>query len=231
MIMDITCISDLHGYQPELPGGDLLILAGDYTATNHLPEWSQFFQWLKQQNYNNKIIVAGNHDGYLSVGFPKNQSEADEVKEVQKFLQEIGESVKPDFEYLCDSGTEVNGLKIWGSPWTPWFSGVNPKCKYFMKSEGFLDKRFALIPNDIDILITHCPPYGILDKVEREFCASCGNIALLEALDRTEPRFHIFGHIHEHGSKQLKYKKTLCINCSYVDENYHPSNSYVRIEI
>lgn len=226
--MDITCISDLHGYYPALEGGDLLILAGDYTATGKLTQWAQFFRWLKDQPYEKKILIAGNHDNFMQTGFPKNQQEADDLKEVIDFLD-----TDVDFEYLCDSGTEYNGVKIWGSPWTPWFHGVNPKCKAFMKSESHLEKKFRMIPEDLEILITHGPMRHILDQNIDGY--TCGSSFLRQHIDRAKPKFHIFGHIHEQGNNQLMYKhqgsNTWCINCSYVNENYKPVNQPIRIEL
>lgn len=226
--MIIDCIADLHGFEPELPGGDLLILAGDYTATDKLTEWGKFFCWLEKQRYDQKIIIAGNHDNFFKTGFPKNQIEADELKEVVDFLD-----TGADFEYLCDYGMEYKGLKIWGTPWTPWFHGVNPKCKAFMDSEGYLEKKFRKIPQGLDILITHGPIHQILDQNIHGY--ACGSKALREAVEIKNPKMVIFGHIHEQGNNGIMYNhagmKTWCVNCSYVNEKYEPVNKYYRIEL
>lgn len=210
--MIIDCIADLHGFEPELPGGDLLIIAGDMTASDQIPQWVRQFRWFQAQPYKYKVIVAGNHDGFLEQGFP----EKDE-----------------DFIYLCDSGTEIEGIKIWGTPWTPWFPGVNPHCKAFMDSESYLDKRFELIPEGLDILISHGPAYKILDKNRKE--AYCGSSSLRCALARAKPKYHAFGHIHECGGQRFVYKNcetnTVCINCSYVDGDYEPLFNHQRIEL
>lgn len=230
--MIIDCISDLHGYKPSLPGGNLLILAGDYTASGTLNQWAAFFEWLKRQPYDKKILIAGNHDNLFESGFPKNQKEADSLKEVQSFLIEQNEIEIPDCEYLCDSVTEYKGIKIWGTPWTPWFHGVHPKCKYFMDTEKYLERKFTLIPEGIDILITHGPMRNVLDSNINQI--ACGSTSLREHIDRAKPNFHIFGHVHEQGGNQIMYKhlgpNTLCVNCSYVNENYRPVNSYIRLE-
>lgn len=225
MIIDI--ISDLHGFHPELPGGDLLILAGDYTARDSISEWCDFFAWLSKQNYQKKILIAGNHDGLFNCGFPKTQKEADQLKEVQEFLGE-----KPDFEYLCDSATAFCGLKIWGSPWTPTFCDW-----YFMKDRGDeIKEKWDLIPSDTDILITHGPPFGILDKVKysrksnKDSYAGCEELRL--AVERIQPRCHVFGHVHEgYGMVLLKCtpRDILCVNASIMDENYNPVNKPIRI--
>src|SRR5690606_22101282 len=71
-----------------------------------------------------------------------------------------------NIEYLCDSGTEFEGLKIWGSPWTKTFLNMNPHCKAFTcDTEEELAEKWDLIPANIDILITHSPPYSILDEI------------------------------------------------------------------
>lgn len=224
----IDCIADLHGFEPILPGGDLLILAGDYTAANKVIQWSKFFYWLDRQPYEKKILIAGNHDDLFEKSFPKNQKEAEDWEDIVDHLD-----VGINFEYLCDSGTEYNGLKIWGTPWTPWFHGVNPKCKAFMDSEGTIEKKFRKIPEGLDILITHGPMLHMLDQNING--NACGSRSLRDAIDRAKPKFHIFGHIHEQGNNQLMYKhtgpNTWCINCSYVDERYRPVNQSIRIVI
>lgn len=229
--MIIDCIADLHGFHPDLPEGDLLILAGDYTAAGTLTQWYDFFEWLKDQKYSSKILIAGNHDSFFESGFPKNQVEANDWKDVVDFLD-----IDIDFEYLCDSGTEVEGLKIWGTPWTPIFERVNPKCTSFMNTEQYLEERFNLIPDDLDILITHGPMRHMLDA--NRDGEACGSSALHDAIDRAKPRYHIFGHIHEQGSNEMAYrhkehkrKQTWCINCSYVNEYYKPIFTYQRIEL
>lgn len=216
--MKIDCISDLHGHFPELQGGDVLIVAGDLTATDSIHDHDLFFDWLSIQNYKYKIYAAGNHDNLISTGKCSTPKHFDST-------------------YLCDSGSAFEGLKMWGTPWTKTFPGMNPKCKAFTcDTEEQLAEKFALIPNDIDILISHGPPYGILDEVqdyESGKVINTGSMALRDALDRVKPEYLIFGHIHEHGGKSLVYKhqgpNTLCVNASYVNEKYKPVNMPVRI--
>lgn len=235
--MRIDFLSDLHGYLPETPGGDVLILCGDYTAADKLPQWATFFSWLKKQKYTKKILIAGNHDNYMMSGWPKNQKEAKELGEVQEWLEELDDEFeREDFEYLCDSGCEVvtngNRVKIWGTPWTKTFPGINPRCCAFtVGTEEELAVKFSLIPEDTDILVSHGPPYRVLDaNVEGH---PCGSVSLLEALDNVKPLYMVFGHIHEQGGKQILYKhigpNTWCLNVSHVDERYKPKNKVTRI--
>lgn len=244
--MKITCLSDLHGFLPETPGGDLLILAGDYTANDSFKQWSTFFSWLQKQDYRKKILIAGNHDNYLYHAFPKTQEEADLLKEVCE------DDVFPcDFEYLCNSGTEFTyeyddieleecglhptverTIKIWGTPHSLWFPQVNPKCKSFMGIDTDICVKYYQIPDDIDILISHSPFLHILDQnIDGH---SCGSYYLREAVDRVKPKYFICGHIHEQGGKQILYKhkgsNTFCINASYVNEKYKPTNEPYTFE-
>lgn len=127
--MIIDSIADLHGFKPELPHGDLLIIAGDLTARDTLDEYTLFMEWLEKQKYSRKILVAGNHDNQIENGidfdFPK-----------------LG------IEYLEDSGTECEGLKIWGTPHSLLFPGVNPRCTAFMGTEEELEEKYDLIPDE-----------------------------------------------------------------------------------
>src|ERR1700722_1998733 len=114
--MIIDCISDLHGHYPELEGGDLLIISGDFTAMDTEENWLSFENWICSQKYKEKIIIAGNHDNFLA--------SMDEHR-MWKYWDKVG------ITYLCDSGTEFKGLKIYGSPWTHRFPRINPKCCAF----------------------------------------------------------------------------------------------------
>ncbi len=206
MICD--CIADLHGYYPKLEGGDLLIVAGDLTARDLSNERHMFLQWFADQDYRKKIWIAGNHDNSL-VGM--------------KFTP-----TRPDAaEYLCDSGTEFEGLKIYGSPWTKTFEGMNPHCKAFTcDTEEELAEKWKLIPDDIDILVTHGPPYGILDITEN---GPCGSKELNYTIARTKCKIIIFGHIHEQGGQVMDLIHTKFINCSHVNEHYQPVNKPIRV--
>lgn len=206
----IDCIADLHGEYPQLNGGDLLIIAGDLTASDTLPAWKDFFDWLEAQNYKHKIYIAGNHDN---------------------LLMQCDEFIEGSIEYLCDSGTEFEGLKIWGSPWTYHFHGMNKRCAAFTKcTDEELDHQWRLIPDDIDILITHSPPYGIFDEVKSG--ESCGSKSLLLQLLNVKPKLHVFGHIHEgYGHQTIVWggKATQFVNASLMNGDYEIVNKPTRV--
>lgn len=215
--MKITAVSDLHGFYPILPGGDLLIIAGDLTARDTQSEYLVFRDWIRSLKYKKKIFIAGNHDGCIEKGsfyFNHEWMGAD---------------------YLLDSGIEFEGLKIWGSPWTPTFSDW-----HFMLPRDKLKEKWDLIPKDTDILITHGPPNGIGDEVlawgDTKEYVGCHH--LRERIENLNLKLHVFGHVHE-GYSQTILKKSgygtennvKCINCSIMNEFYRPVNKPINIEM
>lgn len=210
MTIRIAVLSDLHGYEPKTTGGDLLIIAGDLTASDKQTQYDRFFFWLDHQKYSKKIIVGGNHDGWLA--------ERDTC--IDYF---------PECDYLCDEGTEFEGIKIWGSPHTKTFIGINPLCAAFMcDTEEDLNEYWQMIPLDTDILITHGPPKGILDTSYNN--NRCGSETLLRHVMEVKPRYHFFGHIHECGGKDPHViENTHFINASHVDHRYKPVNPPINI--
>lgn len=231
--MLIDCISDLHGNYPQLEGADLLIVAGDLFGDDSYDEVDYFQRWIAVQKYKKKIVIAGNHDNQVS----RNPN----------WLK------SSDIDYLCDSGTEFEyeeedpidpgpvsldvlvttkkKVKIWGSPWTKRFKGMNPNCMAFtVDTDEELAEKWALIPNDIDILVTHCPPNGILDGLYPD--TFCGSVSLRnKVLCKIKPKLHIFGHIHEWGGKQIDLTSTIFVNASHLNALGDPVNAPVRIEL
>lgn len=210
--MIIDCISDLHGHYPRLEGGDLLIIAGDLAAGNEAFYYSEFDAWLHFQDYKKKIVIAGNHDNFL------------QNRRYDHYIFHDKE-----VSYLCDSGIEFEGFKIWGSPWTKTFENINPRCMAFTcEAESELAEKWKLIPNDIDILVTHGPPLFILDQVNNGKMESVGSSSLEKVVKRIQPKLHVFGHIHE-SYGQCAAHSTICVNASYVNEFYKPVNKPIRI--
>ncbi len=206
--MIIDCIGCLHGSKPALQGGDLLIVTGDLTARDTPSQHAEFQEWLDEQEYIKKIVIAGNHDGYL-----------------EKTGYHLCSDFMKPIKYLEDSSTQFEGIKIYGSPWTPTF------CDWhFMKDRGEeLKKMWDLIPDDIDILITHGPARGILDYSRDE---ACGCDDLRNAIERIKPALHVFSHIHEgYGTVRLNHgsRDTIHVNCAIMDTHYKPNNCAIRV--
>ena len=60
----IVCVSDTHNYTPgeagfKLPKGDVLIHAGDITNRGTEAEFRKSIEWIKQADFEVKIIIAG----------------------------------------------------------------------------------------------------------------------------------------------------------------------------
>lgn len=220
--MKCTLISDLHGFYPKLPGGDLLIVAGDLTARDREEEYFKCFDWIAEQKYAKKIVIAGNHDNLM---------------QREEYQGPVGEGEgEGAFTYLCDSGTEFEGLKIWGSPWTKTFPGMNPHCKAFTcDTENELSEKWALIPTDLDILITHSPAEGVLDEVQDRRSGrilNVGSSSLIRPLVKSGCRLHVCGHIHEaYGKFHNGINGITYVNASHVNEFYKPVNAPVEIEL
>lgn len=223
--MIIDCISDLHGHYPKLDGGDLLIVAGNLTQSDREEEYFVFWIWLAKQNYKKIVVVAGNHDNFLE----KNGDP----------LIDPG-----NISYLCDSSTEFEGLKIYGSPWTAYFEGINQKCMAFTINAGcdtdeWLAEKWSLIPEDVDILVTHSPLKGILDKTSSG--ENVGSLSLKMRIWEMEnpPKLIVCAHIHEgygiHIEKWYQYSDDeydqIIVNASHVNEHYQPVNKPIRIEL
>ncbi len=219
----IDCVSDLHGSYPKLPGGDLLIVAGDCTARDKIMEWAAFFAWLKLQDYKKKIIVAGNHDGFLA-SCATTDEEKKTVEEIQKLLKQEEDYIdeSDDFVYLCDNFYEYEGIKIWGSPWTPKFGNW-----HFMKKRGDeINEKWKMIPRDTQILITHGPPAGLLDFVDEE---NAGCVGLMHRIDSLKQlKLNVFGHIHEGAGYAFQNGK-LFVNASHMNGDYKPVNKPIRV--
>lgn len=224
-------LSDLHGFLPEkLPGGDLLIISGDVTNNDFD---APFALWIDSQPYKKIIWIAGNHD---NIWFNSWLEHAEKRRPEMKESKWKGPGRNEKVEYLCDSGTEFDGLKIWGTPWSLTFKGINPKCTAFTGDEAYLKSKYYLIPEGIDILISHGPPQGILDGIYRtaDDVEHVGSWELLYTMDRVKPKLLVTAHIHENGLQTLLYKhqgpNTMCVNASYVDERYSPRNAFMACE-
>lgn len=206
MKTSITFISDTHSKHayctPDLPGGDILIHSGDMSSQGYEHELHAFLKWFSKQKYEHKVFIAGNHDWI----FERNPDRAQEIL-----------SDYPNVTYLQDSSVELMGLKIYGSPWQPAFYD----WAFNLPRNGEeLKEKWDAIPDDTDILITHGPPFQVLDYViwsQR----SVGCERLQTRVFQLQPLIHAFGHIHSAGARELpSIAKTVFINASVVDEKY-----------
>ena len=207
--MKIICTSDTHGRHNLLnvPEGDVFIHAGDFTMVGAEEEVRSFSNFLKKLPHKYKIVIAGNHD----VSFETNPVDA------KSWLDN-------SCIYLESDGIEIEGVKFWGSPWTPWISDRWA----FQGTTKQLSQEWQKIPTETDVLITHTPPNSILDKLAHNG-AHIGSADLTtRSLLVVKPKIHIFGHIHESSGIENK-GETLFINASMLNERYEPNRECFEI--
>lgn len=209
--MKITLISDTHGKHNspklQLPtDSEMIIHAGDFTSMGTLEQVNDFLQWYSNLPCKHKVLIGGNHDFLLE----RNPT--------------LFQSLLPDnLIYLENESVKIEGIKIWGSPITPWFYDWA-----FNRERGEDIRRYwEQIPEDVDILVTHGPPYMQGDRTSRGESVGCED--LLEFVLKIKPKYHVFGHIHEaYGTTQNEY--TTFINASCLNLNYQMVNAPVCID-
>lgn len=209
--MKIIAISDTHGQHhalSQLPAGDMLIHAGDISRNGKENQVLDFLYWFAKQDYQYKVFIAGNHDFFFE-------------REHASYIQQL---IPEDIIYLNDSGVEIEGLNIWGSPIQPWFYDWA-----FNRARGAdIQQHWDLIPVQTDLLITHGPPMGILDATVRGEHVGCEG--LMETIEKIKPQVHVFGHIHEaYGRQQVE--ETTFINASVLNLQYQMTNAPVVFEL
>ena len=217
--MKLTVISDTHTRhrELELPGGDVLIHAGDFMGSGYIvDELIDFLKWLEEQPYKHKIFIAGNHDRMFE----------DDPSYTEDILRHFDESVI----YLQDDSCTIDGINFYGSPWTLEFMGWA-----FQIHNHYEDaEHWRKIPKDTDVLITHGPAYGWLDQVERspgQLSEHLGSKELHNWIDHNNPTLHICGHIHSAQGVLDGYNETTThINASCLGEDYKYSHNKNYIE-
>lgn len=184
--MEIIATSDLHGVLPDTPACDLLIIAGDVC-----PVWDdhsdavqlrwlvgEFSTWLKKQPAKRKVFIGGNHDFVLEHR-GRDRIDSDYI----------------GAEYLQDSEVEVDGLRIWGTPWVPHLPNWA-----FHADAARMQQAADDIPIGTDVVVSHGPPYGILDDLHPHAAHATHRVGadfMESAMRHVEPALFVCGHIHE----------------------------------
>lgn len=204
--MRIVCISDTHGRHGGLPvpDGDLLLHAGDLSRRGTREQIEAVDDWFATLPHRHKVVIAGNHDFGLE--------------------QPEGRTWIRNATYLEDEGIEVEGLRIWGSPWQPRFFD----WAFNLDRGEPLRAMWAKIPPGTDVLLTHGPPLGVLDRTVNGDAVGCAD--LMDAVRRVRPRLHVFGHIHE-AYGQVEHDGTLFVNASSLDVTYRGVHPAVVVDL
>jgi len=229
--MRIVALSDQHGHLPEIPPCDLLLVAGDVCpdyigesfSGDHPEQQKAWFDeraraWLADAPANHKILTWGNHDW---------------CGQVFRFADDSPLAIPlPAVQILVDAGTYVPAagrpISIWATPWSRQFDRWA-----FMKSPEELAEVYAAIPEGIDILVSHQPPYGHGDRYEHPGSGDVeqlGSPELLAAIGRIRPRLVVCGHLHG-GHGRFVYDGIPIWNVSVVNDDYQLVRSPTVIEV
>jgi Icc-related predicted phosphoesterase len=190
-----------------VPDGDVLVIAGDICLCGQRAELKRFNHFLAGLPHPHKVFIAGNHDWPLYHASPR---------QIRSLVNQA--------TYLQDSGITINGIKFRGSPWQPAFFN----WAFNLPIGKALADKWELIPEDTDVLITHGPPYQILDTLVSGKQVGC--VDLKQAVERLKPKVHIFGHIHE-GYGRLEQDGTTYVNASVCKVNYQPINPPIVVDL
>jgi len=225
----VVCISDTHSLEAKIqhiPDGDILIHAGDFTNTGTLKEVVDWMDWMETLPHPVKIVIGGNHDltldeEYYEANWRRWHTSKEDGAEARRLLRESKNII-----YLADEAAEIYGYRFYGSPWQPEFCGWAFNLDRGKECSQAWDK----IPDKTDILVTHGPPLGYGDR-----CEPSGNRAgcldlLAAVVDRIEPLYHIFGHIHE-GYGATTNGITTFINASTCTLGYKPTHGPIVFDL
>lgn len=183
-ILHISDTHSLHKSLTNLPDADIIIHTGDISDHGRKDEVESFIGWFSRLPYQYKIFIAGNHD----ISF-ENKPEW--------LVELLAEYTKYEYIhfYLENSGCEIEGIKIWGSPTTPLFE---TRFNAFMVDRGpQMWDLWNKIPDDTDIVLTHGPVWGKLDTVGTPHYQYVGCEQLLWHIKRVKPKLHLCGHVHK----------------------------------
>lgn len=215
--MRLVLVSDTHGLHrrmPPVPDGDVLVHAGDLTSYGTLAGVRDAVAWLAALPHRHKVCVAGNHDW----AFERHPVEAEAL-------------VPPGVTYLRDRGATLGGVRFWGSPWQPEFNA----WAFNLPRGAALARVWARIPDDVQVLVTHGPPFGVLDRVDQGSGfrgtrhVGCEDLARRVAA-LPDLRVHVFGHVHE-GYGMLELGGRRFVNASTTTVRYEPVNAPVVVDL
>jgi len=219
-------ISDTHGCHDQIEqrfgpidaDTDIIVHSGDFTNNGTPQELGAFEAWarsLKKRMPQIEIVaIAGNHCVYDGIRRYAQGSLQDPMCLLDgSYLQSHLPSVK--LLGAAEGYMSRAGVRIWGAGWVPWWSAEHPGCQPSMDADkksakhcmyeqlalqGASEHYFDVVPENVDLLLTHCPPAGILDCLEGgegSWGASEHLLAALMHPDKRPPKVVCWGHVHE----------------------------------
>lgn len=218
-------ISDTHSRHKHLvlPKGDVLIHSGDFSKHGRYSEIKDFTNWLKKQDFQHKVVVAGNHEFTFDLEYKEKFIQRNKNKNrppYKKTFEETKALLVNQCTYLEGESTTVLGYKVFGSPYSVVYSR-----SAFQRPDKEREAHWDLIPDDTELLITHGPPYGFCDLSRSNI--RCGDKRLTErVINDIKPIVHQFGHIHGGYGLNVNTQGTLFMNAANCSKGYkleHPA--------
>ena len=232
--MKLVIISDTHNLHDELdlPVGDVLIHCGDYSYSGQDNEVISFLTWMQEQTKKYRLVIGGH--GNHELGPYEDREHFNELKTV--FAPDV---IWPHMRVFTDPVTSLNFF------FSPYVTTINGRCA-FEASPSEYQEIVKRIPDNVDILISHGPPYNILDTfvrhsidwdsqqndyahTSREF--KIGSKVLAERIKEIEPKLVCFGHCHENGGQTVEIDGTIYVNGAVLNENYEIANEPVIVNL
>jgi len=209
--MKLAIVSDNHTqYNFDVPPADVLIHCGDFSYQGKPDEMIDFRDWLVRQPHTHKLFVWGNHE---------------RIEQQELYWREFLEETGAECIHNMTAPLEIDGITFFGSSYTPIFGNWA-----FMRDNDQRERYWKNAPSNVDVLVTHSPPSGILsNNIEGE---DCGCPYLKDYVLRHRPRVHCFGHIHEAAGVQVDEDLGVTyVNASLLNEKYEIINKPIIEEI
>lgn len=236
--MKILCISDTHGKHEyltdlieEKEGWDLLIHAGDFSNLGYVDEIRKFDKWLKSisHKFKHMIVIAGNHDIGCSEGADFLRAQRHHHSEHSINTDRSREGLRlENATMLFSESAEVEGIKIYGEMRQPWFHNWAFNVEYSQGPEVWKD-----LPDDIQILVSHGPPYKMLDKTDDGRLVGCKALAE-KVINHPTLELVVCGHIHEDygilSVPKANGQRCIIINASFVNLRMSPINKPIEYD-
>lgn len=245
--MKVIALADQHGSLPDVPGCDLLIVAGDLC-----PDWfpddvtaaptpANGWRIEKTGMVEARRDAARQYEWFLKVWLPwRNRQPAKFCILTWGNHDYCGRQINQragsimlgtntwavvDAELLCGP------LRVWCTPWSSQY-----RDWAFVEPDPVLRDVYAAIPTGLDILVSHQPPAGYCDIGDKQgLRGHFGSDALVDAIDQKQPRIVVCGHLHGgYGREALPIGGGATVqvyNVAVLDEAYRVAHAPTVINV
>lgn len=237
--MRLVCISDTHTHHKSMKYNlndyidknnyNVLINSGDISSMGYQHEVTDFIHWYQNlKGFDMKIFISGNHDFcFENINQPHHKGDYDWLSHLinEENLSQSDCVYLEDSSLILETPELSRPIKFYGSPWQPEFHN----WAFNLPRNGEeLQEIWNKIPDDIDVLITHSPPYGIGDYTLRNERVGCE--LLMSRVENMNLLVHTYGHIHEGHGVSVR-NETIYVNSSICNIRYQPNNEPQVIEL